>query len=87
MNLSNVVPLSSTAETEPWSRPIGPAPTRRPGEALKQDARGIEGFIPLSARLPCHLSLMVFPQNLRRGSSLQFSSADAAGRPQSFTTP
>ena len=69
------------------SQPIGLAPTQRLGEALKQDARGIEGFVSLSARLPYHLSLIVFPQNLRQGSGLRFSYDDAAGQPQSFTIP
>lgn len=69
------------------SQPIGLSPTQRLGEALKQDARNIEGFVSLSARLPYHLSLMIFPQNLHRGSSVRFGYEDAAGQTQSFTIP
>jgi hypothetical protein len=48
--------------------PVGIAPTQQLGEALIRT--GIEGFRSLSAKVPCSRTLIVFPTNLRRGSSV-----------------
>jgi hypothetical protein len=54
----------------PIALPVGQAPTQELGHALHQT--GIEGFRAISARVPSNRTLMVFPQNLQRGSSLEF---------------
>jgi hypothetical protein len=78
------VPLQTTAQelTGDWdgyqsrspmtsvTAPIGLAETRTPGEALFQT--GIEGFRSLSAKIPYARTLMVFPTNLGRGSSIVY---------------
>ena len=69
------------------TQPTGVAPTQRLGEALFQDSRGIEAVLSLSARMPYHLSLMVFPQNLRPGSFVQFDWDDSAGGRRSLRIP
>ena len=63
-------PLASIQE------PIGTAPTQDLGEALFA-VPGIEGFRTLSAKLPYHCNLVVFPQKMFRGSGLKFSEASA----------
>jgi hypothetical protein len=55
----------------PVSGPKGWAPTHRLGMALF--GTNIEGFRSVSARVPYQRTLTVFPDNLRRGSSLSFS--------------
>jgi hypothetical protein len=55
----------------PVSEPIGPAPTQDLGDALFA-LPGLEGFRTLSARLPYHLNLVVFPEKLQPGSRLEF---------------
>jgi RES domain len=78
------VPLQTTAQelTGDWdgyqsrspmtsvTAPIGLAETQTLGEALFQT--GIEGFRSLSAKIPYARTLMVFPTNLRRGSSIVY---------------
>jgi hypothetical protein len=54
----------------PVTSPVGIAPTQALGEALFQS--GIEGFRSVSARIPYNRILVVFPTNLRRGSSVVF---------------
>ena len=54
----------------PLLRPSGIAPTQDLGEALYQT--GVEGFRAISAKVPTHCTLMVFPQNLRPGSYLEY---------------
>lgn len=61
------------------SQPVGLAPTQELGEALKRDVRQIEGFRAVSAKLPYHQILGVFPQNLRPGSSVRFTYRDSSG--------
>jgi hypothetical protein len=56
--------------TTPVSNPIGIAPTQRLGKALF--ATGTEGFRAISAKIPYHKTLTVFPDRLRAGSSLTF---------------
>lgn len=56
--------------------PRGLAPTQTLGQALF-NAR-FEGFRAISAKVPYHKSLIVFPDNLMKGSSLTFED-DAGG--------
>lgn len=58
--------------------PTGFAPTQELGEALFRT--GIEGFRSLSARLPYNRTLIVFPENLRRGSHVIFSGGASTHR-------
>lgn len=58
----------------PLAQPTGLAPTQELGEALYRT--GIEGFRSISARVPTHCTLMVFPQNLRPGSNLEYRDSD-----------
>ena len=68
------VPLQTTDRYQSRSpmtsvtAPIGLAETQTLGEALFQT--GIEGFRSLSAKIPYARTLMVFPTNLGRGSSI-----------------
>lgn len=48
-----------------------PAPTQELGLALHADPR-IEGFVTVSARMPTHRNLIVFPGKLRATSSISF---------------
>lgn len=52
--------------------PTGPAPTQELGEALFAFP-GLEGFSAISAKVPTHMSLIVFPEKLMPGSYLEFS--------------
>jgi hypothetical protein len=52
-------------------QPVGVAPTQQLGEALYATSR-IEGFRAVSAKLPFHMTLVVFPQRLLLGSRLEF---------------
>lgn len=84
------MPLGTTAQelTGDWegyqlrnsetlvTAPIGSAPTQELGEALFRT--GIEGFRSLSARVPYNFALIVFPENLRRGSQIIFSDGASA---------
>jgi hypothetical protein len=54
------------------SEPVGIAPTQELGAALFQ-VPGLEGFRTLSARVPYCMTLVVFPQKLQPGSSVEFS--------------
>jgi hypothetical protein len=54
------------------SQPTGPAPTQLLGAALYGVA-GLEGFLTISARVPTHMGLVVFPDNLQPGSSAVFA--------------
>jgi hypothetical protein len=51
--------------------PVGIAETQHLGEALFRTR--IEGFRSLSAKIPYARTLMVFPTNLRRGSSIIYT--------------
>lgn len=53
------------------SAPTGPSPTQELEKALFAEP-GLEGFQTLSAKLPYHRILVVFPQNLQRGSRVEF---------------
>lgn len=66
------------------SRPIGLAPTQELGEALRRDVRQIEGFRAVSAKLPYHQVLGVFPQNLRAGSFVRFTYRDSSGKDRDY---
>jgi hypothetical protein len=52
--------------------PTGPAPTQELGAALFALSE-LEGFRTVSARVPTHASLIVFPEKLQPGSFLEFS--------------
>lgn len=56
----------------PVRRPTGPAPTQDLGQALYQ-LPGLEGFLTVSAKMPTHRNLVVFPDKLRRGSGIVYS--------------
>jgi RES domain-containing protein len=51
--------------------PIGPAPTQDLGDALFAVAN-LEGFQTISAKLPYHRNLVLFPHKLQRGSRVEF---------------
>jgi hypothetical protein len=51
-------------------QPVGTAPTQNLGEALS--SLGIEGFRTVSAKVPQQMNLVVFPQNLLKGSQLAY---------------
>jgi hypothetical protein len=51
--------------------PVGTAPTQDLGEALFATP-GIEGFRAVSAKLPYHTNLAVFPEKMYVGSRLEF---------------
>jgi hypothetical protein len=61
----------------PVSQPTGIAPTQYLGRELFLTA-GVEGFRTLSAKMPWHKMLVVFPEKLHKGSSLKFY--DQTGR-------
>jgi hypothetical protein len=65
------------------SQPTGLAPTQRLGRAIHA-ARRFEGFRTISAQVPTHMNLVVFPTRLRRGSSIVFTNP-ATG--QTLTIP
>jgi hypothetical protein len=56
------------------SQPTGLAPTQLLGAALHA-VPGLEGFRTVSARVPTHMSLVVFPDKLLPGSRVVFSNA------------
>jgi hypothetical protein len=56
--------------------PVGTAPTQNLGEAIFE-VRGLEGFRTVSARLPYHRNLVIFPQKMFRGSRLEFHDPSA----------
>jgi hypothetical protein len=66
-------------------QPVGPAPTQSLGSALSAVTPHIEGFISLSARLPYHQILGVFPEHLIPGISIRFEYVDPAGARQSHS--
>jgi hypothetical protein len=65
-----------TAPLAPIHEPVGTAPTQDLGEALFAVA-GLEGFRTLSAKIPYHRNLAVFPQKMFKGSRLEFRDAAA----------
>jgi hypothetical protein len=56
------------------SQPTGLAPTQLLGAALHA-VPGLEGFRTVSARVPTHMNLVVFPDKLLPGSRVIFSNA------------
>jgi hypothetical protein len=65
-----------TAPTATIQAPTGTAPTQDLGEALFSIA-GLEGFRTLSAKLPYHRNLVVFPEKMFKGSRLEFRDDNA----------
>jgi hypothetical protein len=63
----------NTRKKGKWLKwPTGTAPTQALGEALHADARQLEGFVAVSARAPERRNLVIFPDHLRRGSSVDY---------------
>jgi hypothetical protein len=54
------------------SQPTGLAPTQELGQAIYK-LKTIEAFRSISARVPTHMNLVVFPKRRRRGSSIVYS--------------
>jgi RES domain-containing protein len=52
--------------------PVGLAPTQELGEDLFNRMPQAEGFLTLSAKVPYHKILVVFPQNLQPGSKIEW---------------
>ena len=52
----------------------GLAPTQELGWEMKK--LGFEGFLAISAKISTNQNLIVFPENLRRGSSVEFQHPD-----------
>jgi RES domain-containing protein len=65
--------------------PTGPAPTQQLGHALNAVPH-LEGVQTLSAKLPYHRNLVIFPQKLRAGSRVQFIHP-ATGQRHVIATP
>ena len=55
------------------------APTQALGEALRRDARSLEGFRTLSAKVPCNRNLIVFPAHLGSQSYVEYEWTDPSG--------
>jgi hypothetical protein len=53
------------------SQPVGTAPTQELGQALS-GMPDLEAFQTISAKMPTKRALAVFPQNLRKGSFIEF---------------
>jgi RES domain len=84
------VPLSTTAQEltgdwrgyqargphRPIPLPVGQAPTQELGTHIFRS--GIEGLLTLSAKMPTNQNLVIFPQNLRSGSTVTYT--DSSGR-------
>jgi hypothetical protein len=60
--------------------PIGTAPTQALGEALYLDSRDLEGFLYISAKVPWHRNLVVFPEHLRPPSYVDYEWDDGGSR-------
>jgi len=54
------------------SQPTGLAPTQDLGQTI-YNLKTVEAFRSISARVPTHMNLVVFPKRLRRGSTIVFS--------------
>jgi hypothetical protein len=74
---------SSRGPTMSISQPTGLAPTQLLGAALHA-VPGLEGFRAVSARVPTHMSLVIFPDKLQAGSRIVFQDP---GTRQTFTIP
>ncbi len=59
------------------NQPVGLAPTQLLGQALHGTA-GLEGFRAISAKIPTHMNLVVFPDKVLPKSSIVFT--DQAGK-------
>jgi hypothetical protein len=66
--------------------PVGSAPTQDLGSAL-YSATICEGFRAVSARVPYHEVLAVFPKRLRPGSFVEYTYTDDLGTVQRFRIP
>ena len=60
-------------------RPAARRRHRPLSEAIHHDARLLEGFRAVSAKVPSNRNLVVFPDHLRAGSYVEYEWDDAAG--------
>ena len=68
--------------------PTGKAPTQDFGEQLFALCPDVQGLLTLSAWLPYHRVLAVFPQRLNKGVDyVRYSITDPGGRLQTFAIP
>jgi hypothetical protein len=54
------------------ANPTGTAPTQLLGQAIYQDPRDLEGLLTVSAKLPYHRNLVVFPEHLGPASFVEY---------------
>jgi RES domain-containing protein len=54
------------------SGPVGLSPTQELGEDLYSTVK-VEGFLTLSAKVPYHKALVVFPHNFQTGSKIEWN--------------
>jgi hypothetical protein len=59
--------------------PTGAAPTQMLGEAIHRDARRLEGFTTVSAKVPTNRNLIVFPDHIRAGNFVSYEWEDENG--------
>ncbi len=64
--------------------PTGAAPTQLLGETIHKDARRPEGLVTVSAKVPYHLNLVIFPDRLRRGSYVRYDWKDGSGESRGY---
>jgi hypothetical protein len=74
-----------TTGRAPVREPVGTAPTQDLGQALFE-VPGIEGFRTVSAKMPYHPNLVIFPEKMFKGSRLVFRD-DRAGFLQEIDGP
>ena len=74
-------------EQTPVPAPVGLAPTQMLGMALYRSCPDLEGFISLSARIPYHRILCIFPQRLSAASVVEFGYVDSAGLERTYSLP
>ncbi|MEO8660083.1 MAG: RES domain-containing protein [Bryobacteraceae bacterium] len=68
--------------------PTGLAPTQEFGKQLFSLCPGVRGFLSLSARLPYHRILAIFPQRLQPGiDSVSYAYLDSSGQIQAIQIP
>lgn len=65
----------------PVHAPVGLAPTQVLGDRIFDDPDRVEGIIAISARIPTHKTLAVFPQNMRKGNFIRYTFDVGAGNP------
>ncbi len=67
---------------------MGKAPTQELGEAIFTNRPGVQGVVTLSARLPYHKVLVVFPKRLVKGrDTLRYAYTDSNGSSRTVAVP